>query len=122
MFISEICLCTCVSLHLSMTYVICYGVVMGLYVLWHSAFFFLYTQDLSGLLRSRCLFPGDFLMRSNYLGEYIFPTKIAFLQKLDKNLTKVKVKKFLLLVFILSTVTLELCYCQSAARPTSAVL
>lgn len=44
------------------------------------------------------------------------------MQKLDKNLTKVKVEKFLLPLCVLSTVTLELCYCQSAARPTSAVL
>lgn len=37
----------------NMTYVICYGVVMGLYVLLYS--FFLFTQDVSGLLRSSCL-------------------------------------------------------------------
>lgn len=76
MFVSER------EIHLSMTDVICYGVVMGLYVLLYSFFSFY----VSGLLRSRCLFPGSFLMRSNYLGEYFFhyPTKIAFLQKLDK--------------------------------------
>jgi len=57
---------------------------MGMYVLLYS--FSLFTQDVSGLLRSRCVFPGNALMRSNYLGKYFFhfTTKIGFLQELDK--------------------------------------
>jgi len=79
----------------------------------------LFVLRMSGLLKSRLLFGGNFLMRRNYLTEYFlhYSTKIALLQKLDKisEGLEVKILPFALLTVLLSAacaVLLPFC-CQT---------